>query len=101
VKGDVILLDSTEPIDTLKISALRGVQEVRSQGNEWTIRVTSAEATLPVLLKTISTDSVRRISIEKPSLETVFLDLTGRRLGQEEPMRDIRKFYAQMKQVRK
>ena len=101
VKADVVLLETTEPIDARRISALSGVQEVRAQGNEWTIRVTSAEAVLPVLLGAIRTDSVRRISIEKPSLETVFLDLTGRRLGQEEPMRDIRKFYAQMRQARK
>ena len=64
------------------------------------IRVASAEASLPALLGTIRTDTVRRISIEKPSLETVFLDLTGRRIGQEEPMRDIRKFYAQMRRAR-
>ncbi len=45
---------------------------------------------------------MRRVSIEKPSLETVFLDLTGHRLGQDdEPMRDIRKFYAQLRRVRR
>jgi ABC-2 type transport system ATP-binding protein len=101
VKADVVLLETTEPLDAQRISGIAGVQEVRSQGNEWTIRVSSAEAFLPVLLRTIRTEDVHHISIDKPSLETVFLDLTGRRLGQEEPMRDIRKFYAQMRQVRK
>jgi ABC-2 type transport system ATP-binding protein len=101
VKADIILLETSEPINEVQIAAIPGVQEVRSQGNEWTIRVGSAEASLPALLRTVTTDHVKRISIEKPSLETVFLDLTGRRLGQEEPMRDIRKFYAQMRQVRK
>ncbi|MGA9840597.1 MAG: ATP-binding cassette domain-containing protein [Thermoplasmata archaeon] len=101
VKADIVLLETAEPLDAQKLSGLAGVQEVRVQGNEWTIRVSSAEAVLPGLLGAIRTDSVRRISIEKPSLETVFLDLTGRRLGSDEPMRDIRKFYAQMRQVRK
>jgi ABC-2 type transport system ATP-binding protein len=101
VKADIVLLETTEPLDAPRIAVIPGVQEVRAQGNEWTIRVTSAEAFLPALLGSIRTDSVRRISIEKPSLETVFLELTGRRLGQEEPMRDIRKFYAQMRQARK
>ncbi|MGA8302979.1 MAG: ABC transporter ATP-binding protein [Thermoplasmata archaeon] len=101
VKADIVLLETTEPLDAARITAIPGVQEVRAQGNDWTIRVTSAEACLPALLGSIRTDSVRRISIEKPSLETVFLELTGRRLGQEEPMRDIRKFYAQVRQARK
>jgi ABC-2 type transport system ATP-binding protein len=100
VKADMILLETSETIDVPRISAIPGVQGVRAQGNEWMIRVTSAEQCLPALLGAIRTDTVRRISIEKPSLETVFLDLTGRRIGQEEPMRDIRKFYAQMRQVR-
>jgi ABC-2 type transport system ATP-binding protein len=100
VKADMIVLETSEPIDVPRISAIAGVQEVRAQGNEWMIRVASAESSLPTLLGTIRTDTVRRISIEKPSLETVFLDLTGRRIGQEEPMRDIRKFYAQMRRAR-
>ena len=101
VKADMVVLETSEPIDTARIGAIPGVQEVRAQGNEWVVRVSSAEAVLPALLGAIRTETVRRISIEKPSLETVFLDLTGRRIGQEEPMRDIRKFYQQMKQVRK
>jgi len=100
VKGDVIALETSQPVDIPALTAIPGVQEVRAQGNEWMIRVASAEACLPTLLGTLDTKTVRRISIEKPSLETVFLELTGRRLGQEEPMRDIRKFYAQMRQVR-
>ncbi len=101
VKADVIELESSETLDVARVSAIPGVQEVRAQGNEWMIRVASAEATLPSLLGTIPTNSVRRISIEKPSLETVFLELTGRRIGQEEPMRDVRRFYAQMRQARR
>ena len=100
VKGDMISLETADPIDTPRISAIAGVQEVRAQGNEWMIRVASAEACLPSLLDAIRSNTVRRISIERPSLETVFLDLTGHRIGQEEPMRDIRKFYAQMRRAR-
>jgi ABC-2 type transport system ATP-binding protein len=100
VKGDVISLETADPIDVPRVSAIPGVQEVRAQGNEWMIRVASAEASLPALLEGIRATTVRRISIEKPSLETVFLDLTGHRIGQEEPMRDIRKFYAQMRRAR-
>ncbi len=100
VKGDVIALETVEPIDAARVGEIPGVQEVRPQGNEWMIRVASAETTLPLLLASVRTENVRRISVEKPSLETVFLDLTGRRIGQEEPMRDIRQFYAQMRRAR-
>ena len=100
VRADIVLLETRNGLDVKAVGALPGVQEVRPQGNEWTIRVTSAEDFLPKLLQAIPAEEIRRISVEKPSLETVFLDLTGRRLGQDEPMRDVRKFYAQMRRAR-
>jgi ABC-2 type transport system ATP-binding protein len=101
VKADVIQLTTAEPLDPARLKAMPGVQDVRSQGDEWTLRVASAESAIPVLLTALDRGSVKSISIEKPSLETVFLDLTGRRIGGDEPMRDIRKFYAQMRQARR
>jgi ABC-2 type transport system ATP-binding protein len=100
VKADVVRLETTEALDPAKLSALPGVQEVKAEGNEWLIRVGSAPACLPSLLASIRSDGVRRITIEGPSLETVFLDLTGRRIGGEEPMRDVRQFYAQVRRAR-
>jgi ABC-2 type transport system ATP-binding protein len=100
VKSDVIQLTTTEALDPARLRSMPGVTGVASQGNEWTVRVSSAEDVIPILLANVRRESVRSISIEKPSLETVFLDLTGRRIGSEEPMRDIRRFYAQMRRVR-
>jgi ABC-2 type transport system ATP-binding protein len=100
VRADFVILETSNGLDTRLVAALPGVQEVRPQGNEWVIRVASAEAFLPKLLQSIPSEEVRRISVEKPSLETVFLELTGRRIGQEEPMRDVRKFYMQMRRAR-
>ena len=101
VKADIVQLETAEEVDPTQISALPGVQEVRPQGNDWMVRVTSSEEFLPRLFATVRTDQIRRISVEKPSLETVFLEVTGRRMGQEEPMRDVRKFYAQMQRARR
>jgi len=101
VKADIIQLETVEGFDPARLSALPGVQDVRAQGNDWIIRVASSEEFLPRLFATLRTDQIRRISVEKPSLETVFLEVTGRRLGQEEPMRDVRKFYAQMARARR
>ncbi|MGD0587974.1 MAG: ATP-binding cassette domain-containing protein [Thermoplasmata archaeon] len=100
VKADIVQLETSEGVDPAAISALAGVEEVRAQGNDWIIRVAKSEEFLPRLFALLKTDQIRRISVEKPSLETVFLEVTGRRLGQEEPMRDVRKFYAQMRRAR-
>ena len=101
VKADLVQLETSDAFDVKTLQAIAGVQEVRAQGNDWVIRVGSSEEFLPRLLRTIPTEHIRRISVEKPSLEMVFLDLTGRRIGQEEePMRDIRKFYMQMRRAR-
>jgi ABC-2 type transport system ATP-binding protein len=101
VKADIVELATSDGIDPALLSAIPGVQDVRSQGSEWIVRVGSSEDFLPRLFAAIPTDHIRKISIEKPSLETVFLDITGRRLGGEEPMRDIRKFYMQMRRARR
>jgi len=101
VRADLVVLETRNGFDPGLITPLPGVQEARPQGNEWTIRVASAEQFLPKLLQAVPPEEVRRISVEKPSLETVFLDLTGRRIGQEEPMRDIRRFYVQMRRARR
>ena len=100
VKADIVQLETSEGVDPVAISALAGVQEVRAQGNDWIIRVANSEEFLPRLFAILKTDQIRRIGVEKPSLETVFLEVTGRRLGQEEPMRNVRKFYAQMRRAR-
>ena len=101
VKGDIVRLETEEPLDPVRLRALPDVRDAKNEGNEWTIQVASASTFLPALLGSIRSDSVRRITIEGPSLETVFLELTGRRIGQEEPMRDVRRFYAQMQRARK
>jgi len=100
VHADLVQLETVDGLDPAVLAALPGVQEVRPQGNDWMIRVASSEEFLPRLFATVRPDRIRRISVEKPSLETVFLDLTGHRLGAEEPMRDIRRFYLQMRRAR-
>jgi ABC-2 type transport system ATP-binding protein len=100
VQADIVQLETSEPIDPATLASIPGVQEVRAQGNDWMIRTARSEDFLPRLFETVQPQQIRRISVDKPSLETVFLELTGRRIGQEEPMRDIRKFYAQMRRSR-
>jgi len=100
VKADIVRVESTVPLEADRLSALPGVQEVRPEGNEWAIRVASSSTFLPAFLGSVPAATIRRITVEEPSLETVFLDLTGRRIGSDEPMRDVRQFYAQMRRAR-
>ena len=100
VKGDVVQLETSESVDASQLASIPGAQNVRAQGNDWIIEVAASEEFLPQLFARVHTNEIRRISVEKPSLETVFLQLTGHRIGEEEPMHDIRKFYAQVRRAR-
>jgi ABC-2 type transport system ATP-binding protein len=100
VHADIIKLETNEALDPSKIGALPGVEQIVPVGNGWQIRVVSAEDFLPHLFAAVRTDSIRRISMEKPSLETVFLQLTGRAMDQDEGKQDFRKFYVQMRRLR-
>jgi ABC-2 type transport system ATP-binding protein len=100
-RADVIEMETTRPVDEARLRAIPGVLEVRSQGKSWLIRVSSAEEVLPGVLDLARDAGIRSIEVQKPSLETVFLKLTGRRIGSDagEPV-DFRKFYAQMRRAR-
>ena len=101
VKSDFVELETREAIDEAKLRTIPGVSEVRTQGNTWILRVSAAEEVLPHLFSALKTDEIRRINVEKPSLETVFLDITGKRIDQPgSDVPDYRKFYAQMRRAR-
>jgi ABC-2 type transport system ATP-binding protein len=101
VKADFIELETTENVTQAVLQAIPGVIEVRTQGKTWILRATSSEEVLPRLFQHLRTDDIRRINVQKPSLETVFLDLTGRKIddGSSE-VRDYRKFYANVRRAR-
>ncbi len=100
VGGDVIELESAPPVDPRILKTLVGVQDVRDHGKSLLIKVASAEQTLPALLRVLPSEGVRRINVEKPNLETVYLDLTGRRLSEEDTHVDVRKFYSAIRRAR-
>ena len=88
-------------MDEAQLRSIPGVSEVRSQGKAWILRVSAAEEVLPNIFSTLKTEAIRRINVEKPSLETVFLDITGKRIDQAgADVPDYRKFYATMRRAR-
>jgi len=101
VQSDFVELETSEAVDEVKLRSIPGVTEVRSQGKTWILQVSAAEEVLPHLFSTLKTDEIRRINVEKPSLETVFLDITGKRIDQAgSDVPDYRKFYATMRRAR-
>ena len=102
VKADFVEVETSESVTSEKLQSIPGVTNVRSQGNTWILRVTSAEETLPHLFRTLSTDGIRRINVEKPSLESVFIDITGKRIDQAgSDVQDYRKFYVNLRRAQR
>ncbi len=102
VKEDFIELDTSESVTAEKLSSIPGVSQVSSEGRTWRLRVASAEEVLPNLFHALKTDGIRRINVEKPSLESVFIDITGTRIDQAgSDVQDFRKFYLNVRRARR
>ncbi|MGI0140915.1 MAG: ATP-binding cassette domain-containing protein, partial [Thermoplasmata archaeon] len=93
---DLIEVETAAVLDPNPLRAIPGVLDVRADGRRLTVKVSSAEETLPRLLGAVPAELLRRINVERPNLETVFLELTGHRLGADEGPVDSRKFYGQI-----
>jgi ABC-2 type transport system ATP-binding protein len=101
VTADTVELDTSEALTVEGLRALPGVTGVTSQGSTWILQTESSERFLPQLLASVRVDAIRRINVQRPSLESVFIELTGHRLDQAgAEVRDYRKFYATMRRAR-
>jgi ABC-2 type transport system ATP-binding protein len=101
VRSDFIELETAETLDAVRLRAVPGVEDVRTQGPAWVLRVSRAEEVLPRLFDAVRADRIHRINVEKPSLETVYMDLTGKRIDQAgAEVHDFRKFYANVRRAR-
>ncbi len=94
--GDVIDIQVNGVIDP-KIFEKYGQVSVKE--NTVMVRVGNAEDVLVSMLKDLSQVKVKSLKIEKASLDTAFLNLTGSTI--EEGDFDARKFYAMLRRSRK
>ena len=64
------------------LGQLEGVHQADGEANHVTVQAEDANAVLPRILQTVAEHgrSIRRIDIQEPNLEAVFLHLTGRAL---------------------
>lgn len=101
IQNDFIELETGPEVTAEKLAALPGVVEVKTQGKDWILKVGSAEQTLPALFTAFGDKAIRNVSIHRPSLETVFIDITGKKIDQAgSDVPDYRKFYLNMRRAR-
>jgi ABC-2 type transport system ATP-binding protein len=101
VKADFIEVETKVSVAEPRLRMIPGVSEVRSQGKAWILKVASAEETLPKVLEALKTDGITRINVERPSLESVFMDITGKHIDHGgSDVQDYRKFYANLRRAR-
>lgn len=101
VRADFLELETRIPVEEATLRAIPGVVEVRSQASAWVLRVSSAEEVLPRVLEVVGPAGIKRVNVEKPSLESAFMELTGKRIdaGPGEAL-DFRKFYSTVMRAR-
>lgn len=87
VGGDILKLDVTDGTDmTTFLESITGVTEVKKVDSAYVIKLPKAEDALPAIFEGITSRGlkVKSISFTKPTLDQVFLDVTGRSLRDAE-----------------
>jgi ABC-2 type transport system ATP-binding protein len=83
VGGDVVTITSSQPdVAAREIKDLLGVTAARDNG-ELRMEVPDGKAFVPRLVREL-TASVDTVTLRRPSLDDVFLKLTGRAIREEE-----------------
>ncbi|QLH74575.1 MAG: ATP-binding cassette domain-containing protein [Methanomassiliicoccales archaeon] len=85
--GDVVSLKVNEDIDfTETIRSTSGVLDVKREGSSYRVKVLSGESAAPGLMQAIarSGGTVTYVSLERPNMDQVFLEYTGRSLRDAE-----------------
>ena len=75
-------VDGSREIDEAALLALAGVKSAHRAGGSWTLQVRAAHETIPVLLQRLETHGMplTELRTHSPTLEDVFVTLTGRSL---------------------
>ena len=75
-------VDGSREIDDATLLALSGVKSARLAGGSWALQVGAAHETIPVLLHTLARRGMplTELRTHSPTLEDVFVTLTGRSL---------------------
>ncbi|MDQ4074390.1 MAG: ATP-binding cassette domain-containing protein [Thermoproteota archaeon] len=89
---DVELIKTIEGVKTMRYNESMKVEDPQSEKQlKAFIKVNDAETVLPTLISTINKskpNNIKSIKIEKPNLESIFLELTGMRINEIEEKED-------------
>ncbi|MBU2566381.1 ATP-binding cassette domain-containing protein [Patescibacteria group bacterium] len=98
IGGDIITINTSENEKLQK--ELAGLKDIvfKHVNGEWVLEVKDGESFLPHLLQQITTP-IQNVTLRKPSLDDVFLKLTGRKI-REEDASDTDKMRSMMKMRR-
>jgi len=99
VGEDIIEIEFFAYFDFSIIKNIKGVKAIKQEEIQWLegtnsdkslkllIKVKNAETVLPEIILTINKfkqNNIKSIKIDKPNLESIFLELTGKRLSEDE-----------------
>lgn len=103
LKGDIITISfrTEEEMDEMK--EFPNVVSVSESGpNTLRIKVENSDSSLPQMIKFLSSKGLSpiRLNVQKPSLDDVFLEYTGKDIRTEDPM-DARKQMMNMRRLRR
>lgn len=103
LKGDIINLTLTDQKSVEIMKTIQGVVEVTDTGsNSVRIKVANVDTALPQVINFISQHglSTTKLAVQKPSLDEVFLEYTGRTIREAEGGEDARKLAMNMRRAR-
>ncbi len=102
LNGDIITITFREQNEADAMKNIPGVLEVTDSGpNTVRVKVSNADESLPDVINFISTNklSTMKLTVQKPSLDEVFLEYTGKDIRVEDPG-DARKMMMNMRRLR-
>jgi ABC-2 type transport system ATP-binding protein len=102
--GDVIQMSIDDARDfTSQIKEAPGVIEIKKQGSEYRVKVFKGDTAMPSVLKNIieAGGTVSSVSLQRPNMDQVFLEYTGRSLRDAEQTEssDLGKRFARARQA--
>jgi ABC-2 type transport system ATP-binding protein len=88
ISGDVVIIDVGKDAERAKtaLTGQNGIREISADGTTLRLTVEHGDQALPGLLRTLDANgvSLASIALHRPTLDDVFLTLTGRSLRDEE-----------------
>ena len=103
LNGDIVTVTLTDQKSAELMKTMQGIVEVNEVGpNTLRIKVASADESLPKIINFISQHSlsITKLTVQKPTLDEVFLEYTGKTIREAEGGDEARKLAMNMRRAR-